>query len=205
MGGMGIPFLTHLIGTSALISIAKANLVVSLTLIPLTLILLEMSNASANKNFFTVIFGAIVSSIKNPMLIGIFLGAAVSFTHTAPLIPKVITDSIEIVTKATVFISLFAVGLALFGTKLKLTKQLVFNFTTKSILSVFVAWGMVSLFKIQGNDAKELIYLMAMPTATLATILSIQWQALPEEATSLYLSTTVLSVFTLPIVIYLLQ
>ena len=40
---MGIPFLTHLIGLTAVVSVARANFIIALTLIPLTIFLMEIN------------------------------------------------------------------------------------------------------------------------------------------------------------------
>jgi hypothetical protein len=204
MGGMGIPFLLHLIGSSALISVAKANFVVSLTLIPVTIFLLELRPSSSQKKI-EVFIQAFISSIKKPMFIAVVIGSLICFTGTNQYIPFAISETMKSISKACIFVSLFAVGLALHNTKINITKPLIFNLFIKSILSAFLAWVFVSIFNIQGNDAKELIFLLAMPTATIATILALQWNAKPDEATSIYLASTLISIITLPILIYLLS
>ena len=73
------------------------------------------------------------------------------------------------------------------------------------LISAIIAWVFTKVFHIEGNNACELIYLLAMPTATIAAVLAIQWEAQPEEATSMYLATTLFSAVTLPVLMYLLQ
>ena len=204
MAGMGIPFLTHIIGSSAIISVARANFVVSLSLIPLTLFLLEV-NDSDSRRPLKAIGHALAQSIRKPMFLAVVFGAMISFSHTSSYIPVVIKDAMEMTAKACIFISLFAVGLALHDTKFQFGKALVLNLFIKSILSGLVAWLFAVLFHLHANDLKEMVFLMAMPTATIATILSMQWQAAHEEAMSLYLCSTVISVVTLPVFIYLLS
>jgi malonate transporter and related proteins len=199
MGGMGIPFLMQVIGVGALLSVAKANFVVALTLI-----LLELdSSSSAGK--WEIFLRAITKSLRKPMLIAVIVGAFISLTHSQHLLPTILTNTVGLISKACIFVSLFAVGVALYGSKIRMTKVFLFNLFIKSILCAFIAWIFTVIFHITGNDAKELIFLLAMPTATIATILAYQWEAQAEEASSLYLASTAISVITLPILMYLLN
>ncbi|HJO94956.1 MAG TPA: AEC family transporter [Victivallales bacterium] len=204
MGGMGIPFLMQVIGVSALLSVAKANFVVALTLIPLTLILLELdSSSSATKR--EMFIKAILKSLKKPMFIAVLAGAFISLAHIRQFIPDIAMNSMNLISKACVFVSLFAVGVALYSTKLRLSKIFLFNLFTKSILAALIAWLITLIFNITGNDAKELIFLLAMPTATIATILAYQWEVQAEEASSIYLASTAFSIITLPVLMFLLN
>lgn len=138
------------------------------------------------------------------MFLAVVFGAIISLFNIYSVIPEPITSSIDHASKACVFMSLLTVGLALYGIRLHLSKMFIFNVIMKSLVSGFIAWGIVILFGITGDSAKELIYLVAMPTATIATIFALQWRAIPDEATSLYLVSTVLSIITLPMWMFLL-
>lgn len=204
MGGMGIPFLVSIIGTGSLIAVAKANFVISLTVIPLTIFLLEYySRPNLNKK--EILAYAFIKSFKKPMFLAVVIGALISLTNIYVIVPTAVTTSINQAAKACVFMSLFTVGLALYGIRLHFSKLFIFNLLMKSFISGFIAWGVVIAFGLTGNPAQELVYLLAMPTATIATIFALQWQAIPEEATSLYLVSTVLSIFTLPMWMFLLN
>jgi malonate transporter and related proteins len=204
MGGMRIPFLLQVIGVGALLSVAKANFVVALTLIPVTLVLLELDSTSSQSKF-KIFIKAISKSLRKPMLLAVIFGSAISLTHLNHFMPVTIMNTMGLIAKACVFVSLFAVGVALNETKLRMTKVFLFNLFIKSILCAFIAWLVTLIFNITGNDAKELIFLLAMPTATIATILAYQWEAQAEEASSIYLASTAISVITLPILMYLLK
>ncbi|WP_440683310.1 AEC family transporter [Cysteiniphilum halobium] len=203
MGGMGIPFLSYVIGSSAIISVAKANFIVSIILIPLTIILLETDSGGqrGKQNLFIFAFSR---SLKTPMFLAVVIGVISSFSGFSDYIPQVIFNSIDSISKACMFVSLFTVGLALYRTKIRFSKLLLFNLLMKSLFSGFIAWFIVTLFGIQGDSAREMVYLLAMPTATIATVLAVQWNARPEEATSIYFSSTLLSLVTLPLFMYLL-
>ncbi len=71
MGGMGIPFLLQLIGAAAIISVARANFVISLTLIPLTIVLLSF-DANAKNSLIATIGAAMWLALKKPLFLAVF-------------------------------------------------------------------------------------------------------------------------------------
>ena len=201
---MGIPFLTYVIGTSALISIAKANFIVSMVLIPLTIIFIEGAKIK-NTTKTTLVVKSFLRSFKQPMFLSVIIGSFFSFSGLTAYIPIFITSGLHGISQACVFVSLFAVGTALYGIKIRFSQSLLFNLLIKSILSGFIALGVTRLFGLTGNDARELVYLLALPTATMATVLSIEWDIDVEEIMSIYLITTILSIITLPVFMYILR
>ena len=203
MGGMGIPFLLHMIGNTALISVVRANFVVALTLIPLTIVLLELQTKN-NVSLLRKIYQAIWRSIKKPLFLSVFIGLIFNLTGITKMIPHAISETLHITAQACVFISLFTVGAALHGKKIILNKIFIFNMSMKCIGSALIALAIVLIFHIHGNDAREFILLLAMPTATVATIMALQWNTETEAAISIYLGSTVCSLLTLPILLYVL-
>ena len=204
MIGMGIPFLMQIIGPSALISVAKASFVVSLTLIPLTIFLFEMS-IDNNQSKLSILIAAFLKSVRKPMFLAVILGTLVSFLGIYQDLPLFMTKTLNELSESCIFLALFTVGLTLYGINIRLSKVFCFNLFIKSFVCGFIAWLVVSLFGISGHSAAELIYIVVMPTATIATIFAIQWKAMPEVATSVYLASTLLAVITLPMWMILLN
>lgn len=207
MGGMGVPFLTLLIGSSATISVAVANFVVAISLIPLTIFLLELGNAvfAGEQLGLSLLFKALKNSLCKPMFIAVLLGSLVSLSHGLVYLPKFVFHTMDIVAQSCNFVSLFAVGVAVYGTKITLTRSLSYNLLIKCLITPVIAWSMIVCFHLTGAKAEELIFLLAMPTATTATILAYQWQVAEEDASSIYMASTLLSIITLPILLLLMQ
>jgi predicted permease len=61
------------------------------------------------------------------------------------------------------------------------------------------------VFSLSGVHAEEMIFLLSMPTATTATILAYQWNVEENEASSIYIVSTALSIITLPVLLMLMQ
>jgi malonate transporter and related proteins len=209
MGGMGIPFLALLIGASSALSVAVANVIVAVTVIPATLFLLELGAtvaASGSPRKGRQIFGAaVVKALKKPMVFSVILGLVFSVSGMSEHLPKFIVSTLDIASKSTNFVSLFAVGVAIYGTRLTLNRELTLNLVLKCLLNPVIVWTVVVLFGLTGTRAEEMILLLAMPTATTATILAYQWNVQEREASSLYMATTALSIVTLPGLLMLMK
>ncbi|MBV8679338.1 MAG: AEC family transporter [Aquitalea sp.] len=209
MGGMGIPFLALLIGASSAISVAVANVIVAVTIIPASLFLLELGEtagrADKTVNGFKIFSSAVVKSLKKPMVAAVLVGLFCSITGLSAFLPKFVTNSTDIVAKSCNFVSLFAVGVAVYGTRLSLSKGLALNMVLKCLLNPVIVWSLVLVFGLSGEHAEEMIFLLAMPTATNAAILAYQWNVQEEEASSIYLTSTALSIISLPLLLVLMQ
>lgn len=210
MAGMGIPFLTLLIGTSSALSVAIANVIVAITIIPATLFLLELGQSvitahSRETRLLNIIGHAGINALKKPMVAAIVLGLLCSCSGVYLWIPKFAISSLDIAAKATNFVSLFAVGVALHGTRLSMSTSLSLNLALKCLLNPIIVWCAVALFGLTGRHAEEMIFLLAMPTATTATILAYQLNVQEKEASSIYLASTLLSIITLPLLLALMK
>lgn len=207
MGGMGVPFLILLLGPGSTISVAIANFVVALSLIPGTIFLLELSDslATGRRVDYRMVLRALRNALIKPMFIGVMLGVLVSMTHATQWLPAFVFNTGKIMSDACNFISLFAVGVAIYGVKLRISRALLLNLGLKSLIAPLISWFVVFALGIQGVSAQELIFLLAMPTATNATILAYQWHVQEDEASGLYMLSTALSVIVLPTLMLLMQ
>lgn len=207
MGGMGVPFLTLLLGASSTISVAVANFVVALTLIPITIFLLEYSTALVHgeKVGFDVVVTAVKGAVMKPMFLAVILGLIISLSNGYRWLPTFVFNSMDIMSDACNFISLLAVGVGVYGVGLKFNKVLVSNIALKCLVAPILAWLAIILFKINGMQAEELVFLLAMPTASTAVILAYKWNVQEEEASGIFLVSSVFSVILLPVLLLLLK
>lgn len=205
---MGIPFLALLIGMSSALSVAIANVIVACSVIPVTIFLLELGNEESNpakSDLFRIICRAIIKSFKKPMVSAVMLGLILSITGISQHLPKFVISTFAIAANSCNFVSLFAVGVAIYGIRISITKSLTINLVIKLLLNPLIAWSMVLIFNLSGTHAEEMIFLLSMPTATTATILAYQWGIEEYEASSIYLVSTVISIITLPLLLWLME
>ncbi|OCG39677.1 AEC family transporter [Gilliamella sp. Bif1-4] len=207
MGGMGVPFLTLMLGAASTISVAIANFVVALSLIPMTIFLLELCDTKLSGGKVTggMILSAVKNSLMKPMFLAVILGLIVSVTDGTKWLPHFVFNTFDIMSNACNFISLIAVGVGIHGVKLKLSKPLMINVVLKSFITPIVALISVYLFGITGMEAEELVFLLAMPTASTAVILAYNWNVEQEQASSIFFASTVLSIFILPTLLLIMD
>ncbi|WP_392552741.1 AEC family transporter [Orbus wheelerorum] len=210
MGGMGVPFLTLLLGASSTISVAVANFVVALTLIPVTIFLLEFCDAKLSGKSVSgmMVLNAVKHSVMKPMFLAVILGLIVSITTKSDgttWVPDFVLNTAGIMSGACNFISLIAVGVGVYGVKITFDKALVINIILKSFFTPIVALIVVHLFGISGMEAEELVFLLAMPTASTAVILAYNWNVQQKEASSIFLASTALSVIILPSLLLIMK
>lgn len=207
MGGMGVPFLTLMLGASSTISVAIANFVVALSLIPMTIFLLELchTKVSGGKVTGNMIFSAVKNSLMKPMFLAVILGLIVSITNGLTWMPHFVFNTFDIMSNACNFISLIAVGVGIYGVQLNLSKLLVVNVLLKSFVTPVVALIAVHLFGLKGIEAEELVFLLAMPTASTAVILAYDWEVEQEHASSIFFASTILSIFILPTLLLIME
>lgn len=207
MGGMGVPFLTLMLGASSTISVAIANFVVALSLIPMTIFLLELchTKVSGGKVTGNMIFSAVKNSLMKPMFLAVILGLIVSVTNGLTWMPHFVFNTFDIMSNACNFISLIAVGVGIYGVQLNLSKLLVVNVLLKSLVTPVVALIAVHLFGLKGIEAEELVFLLAMPTASTAVILAYDWEVEQEHASSIFFASTILSIFILPTLLLIME
>ncbi|MCX8642436.1 MULTISPECIES: AEC family transporter [unclassified Gilliamella] len=207
MGGMGVPFLTLMLGASSTISVAIANFVVALSLIPMTIFLLELchTKVSGGKVTGNMIFSAVKNSLMKPMFLAVILGLIVSVTNGLTWMPHFVFNTFDIMSNACNFISLIAVGVGIYGVQLNLSKLLVVNVLLKSFVTPVVALIAVHLFGLKGIEAEELVFLLAMPTASTAVILAYDWEVEQEHASSIFFASTILSIFILPTLLLIME
>ena len=101
MGGMGIPFLALLIGAGSAVSVAVANVIVAVTIIPGTLFLLELGSTAGRADGHKVSAGkiittAVIESLKKPMVSAVLVGLVFSMTGMSAFLPKFLISSLDI-------------------------------------------------------------------------------------------------------------
>jgi predicted permease len=129
MAFMGIPIFLVLFGEEALISIVVGNLITSLIMIPLTVSILEMAEASEAK---TNIMFLVLKVFKKPLVLAPIIGAI--FSGLTILIPALVQESLKLIGGTTSGVSLFALGLTMSQDKVSISKAVLFNVFNKNLV-----------------------------------------------------------------------
>ena len=141
--------------------------------------------------------------LKMPIAHGAFLGIIFQLCHI-PL-GKSLLASIGMIGDSSVVIIMIVLGMQL--AKMKVTQidlpKVSFALITRMVISPCVAFCLVYFAPIDIIYKQVLIVLAAMPTAANTTLLSIQFNTKPELVSSATFISTLISLITLPIVLYL--
>lgn len=141
--------------------------------------------------------------IKMPIAYGAFLGIIFQLCHI-PLSAAVF-NSISMIGDSSIIIIMIILGMQLAKIRIKQLDypKTSFALLTRMIISPLVAFGLVYFMPIDFVNKQVLIVLAAMPTAANTTLMSVQFNTKPELVSSATFISTILSLITLPIVLWL--
>jgi malonate transporter and related proteins len=168
---MGIPIFMVLFGEESLISIVIGNLITSLIMIPLTVSILEIAQASEVK---TNIMALVLK-----------------------VMPALAMESLILIGGTTSGVSLFALGLIMSQDKVSISKPVLLNVFNKTVVHPLIMFGAVIAFGITGALANEAILLCALPPAIMTTMFAAKYDVLRLESSSSTVVGTVFALFTM--------
>jgi predicted permease len=121
-------------------------------------------------------------------------------------IPQTIYIPINYISNAFIAMALVTLGVQLGSMKwqIKLSDVIISNFL-RLIIGPAIAFLVVILFGFHGLMAKALVLSSAVPTSLSSVLLAVEFDNEPEFASQAIFSSTIFSVFTVTLVIYLLQ
>jgi predicted permease len=199
MAFMGIPIFVVLFGEGALISIVIGNLITSLIMIPLTVSILEIGQASGARTNITLL---LLRVFKKPLVLAPLAGGIVS-SLTLP-VPVLALNSLKLIGETTSGVSLFTLGLILSQDEFRISKPILYNVFSKNLVHPLIMWGVVVAFGITGDVAKEAILLCALPPAIMTTMFAAKYNVLKLESSSSTVLGTVVASFSMPTIMHAL-
>ncbi len=202
MAFMGVPVLTSVIGTSAVLPVVIGNLISSFVLLPLTLTLLEAGSPDQKKEQrAAVIRSSILSAVKEPLVWAPLAGIVMAVAQI-PL-PDLGQKSFNLIGEATSGVALFALGLVLSGQKLRIGLPAVMNIFFKILVQPLTMWLLAILLGVTGVYRREMILLGALPTASMTAMFAVQYKVYTDESDATILVGTIISIVTLGVCIVL--
>jgi malonate transporter len=202
MAFMGVPLLTAVIGSSAVLSVVVGNLISSFVLLPVTLTFLQPSSTTRQgRKKGAVIWHSVLGAIKQPLVWAPLAGVIIALTHIP--FPTVANKSFTLIGEATSGVALFAMGLLLSGQKLHIGIAAASNVVFKILVQPAVMWGLAIVLGVTGVQSREMILLGALPTASMTAMFAVQYNVYQDESEATILVSTVLSIVTLGIIVAL--
>jgi len=202
MAFMGVPVLSAVIGSSAVLSVVIGNLISSFLLLPLTLTLLEAGKSGKkDANPWAVVAKSILGAIKQPLVWAPLAGIALALLQL-PL-PGVVSASFNLIGTATSGVALFALGLVLSGKKLEFGSSVLINTVFKIALQPAAMLLLALVLDVTGVYRREMILLAALPTASMTAMFAVEYDVYVVESEATILVSTILSVVTIGVLIAL--
>jgi malonate transporter and related proteins len=202
----GIPIFKGLFGEASLFSIALADVLGCVTVVPLTVVLLEIrgqhSATSEDKQVGALIWNGLSSSFVKPMVWAPLLGAVLALLGVD--FPKEIDNMLSLIGSTTGGASLFLAGLIISSYSIKINTDILLNISGKMILQPALMALLALLFVIPNPLGREGILMCAIPASAVAPILAAQYQVFETESASTVVLDSVLIVVTFTIIIPLI-
>ncbi|MFY0676759.1 MAG: AEC family transporter [Neptuniibacter sp.] len=199
---MGIPLAYFLFGDEGTLPVVIATLITNMVFI---VWLSFFANLSSGQSPWQTLQKTFVGMfMKNPVLIAPILGGLVSFYSLET--PKPLSNLFSMLAPSAAPVALFAMGASLVGLQLRSEmKQLTWVTMVKMVLNPLIAFAVVWYLDLDSFWAASVVMMSALPTGTMVFIFAKQHELRVNLASSAIMSTTILSLFSLSILLPLIS
>jgi malonate transporter and related proteins len=201
----GIPILTPLFGAGSLLTIATAALIFNITLVPITVTMLEYERqrvaGGTKASLWTLVGRSVLDSFRRPYVWAPLLATILVLCDVR--VPTEIQNMLELIASATAGLALFVAGLILAAFRIKLSLEILGNVSVKMIVQPVIMGLLVAVLAIAKPVGSEAILICTISTAVICPMLAVRYKVYEAEAASTFLLTTVSMVVVVPIAITL--
>lgn len=206
----GVPIFKGIFGPASLLSIASATVLASITILPLTIVLLEIgAQHSANKTnqqpqgIVTLILQGLLTSFKKPMVWAPLLGAVIVLLDID--FPTEIDAMLSLIGSTTGGASLFLAGLVIASYSVKLNREILVNVLGKMVLQPALMAALVVPFAIHNPLGREAILICAIPATSVLPIFAARYKVYETETSSTVVIDSVLMLITFTLTVLLVD
>jgi predicted permease len=194
VGFMGFPVIQSIFGVGAVFYVTLFNIAFGVLSYSVGLIMISGRGDKMNLRL-----------LLNPMMVVSVLTVVVFYTRLS--VPAILTDAVELVGKMTTPSAMLILGstLAFIPIKAVFSEYRIYLMTFVKLLVIPVlTWLLLSLFVTDKLILGVLVALSAMPAATNATMLCMEYGGNEQLASKGVFLTTLFSVITIPLLLFLL-
>ena len=204
VGFFGPPIFQGLFGPSSLVSIAFASTLSAVTMIPLTLVLLEIHHQRTTRGegqrVSSLIVQSLANTLKKPMVWAPLIGVALVLAGAR--VPPLLDNMLMLIGSSTSGASIFLAGLIIAAYEIRLNREVIANALVKMVAQPLLMVLLVAALKVGSPLAGEGIVICAIPTAVFAPLLAPRYRIYEVESSSTLMATALLMIVTLPIAIF---
>lgn len=202
---VGFPVLGYLFGTdAATIPVAVSGLTMNLVQFPASMVLLTIATAGKNGTDGpkTSLFGHVLDAFKQPVVWSPILAFIIMMLDFD--IPDPIRKSLELLGKTTGGAALFAAGIILYSHRVTFNSKVAVSAASRNLVIPALVGAIVFLLGMRPEIGKETVLAMAIPTSSVCVILAVQFQTAEQEIASTLFFSTILSLPTMGLFIWLM-
>ncbi len=145
---------------------------------------------------------AMIGYFKMPVLYAMMAGLLCNALNIP--IPSVILVPANMIADAMIGLALLTLGAQVARIQFKAALSAVYSsLTVRLIISPIIALLIIWLFRVDGVTAQALLIASAMPTSVNSAVIAEEYKNYPEFAAQVVLFSTIISAFTVSLVIYL--
>ena len=190
MAYCGPPVLIAVLGAGGLLPVVVGNLLVSIILVPATLII-GASSSHGHRGPGAEIWQA----MSQPLVFLPVIGAIVAIAGI-PL-PRLVSDSADEIGRSAAGVALFTLGVILAHTKFSLDRQVLFNVAVKNIVQPALMLGVGMLLALDATMLKMVLLTGVLPSATEVAALSIANKTYADVAPATTMASTFFAIVSI--------
>lgn len=198
MAYCGPPVLTAAVGAQGLLAVIVGNLVVTLILVPLTMVILQLSDpskANEKENEVLLVERSLLGAVKQPLVWLPVLGAILAIVGVR--LPDLIDNSVEQIGQAAGGVALFTLGLMLAQNSVRLGRDVVVNVALKNLIQPAIILGAALAFRLDSTLTKEVFLIGVMPSAIEASVLAQRYGAYTQQAAATTAASTFFAIISI--------
>src|SRR5258708_26006713 len=195
----GLPVLTAVIGSQGLLPIIVGNLVVSVLMVPITIVLLGEMGGTKHES----LLDNLKSTVTKPLVWAPILGAVLVLFGVK--LPPLAEASIKLVGGTAGGTALFALGVMLSGLTPRLDKMAISVLLLKNLVQPAVALALALAFHFSGVLSKGIVLAAACPCATASAMLASTYRIDEQPTTSAVVLSNIAGILTIATSLYVVE
>lgn len=198
MAYCGPPVLTAAVGAQGLLAVIVGNLVVTLIMVPLTMVILQLSDpskANEKENEVLLVERSLLGAVKQPLVWLPVLGAILAIVGVR--LPDLIDNSVEQIGQAAGGVALFTLGLMLAQNSVRLGRDVVVNVALKNLIQPAIILGAALAFRLDSTLTKEVFLIGVMPSAIEASVLAQRYGTYTQQAAATTAASTFFAIISI--------
>jgi len=195
----GLPVLAAVIGAQGLLPVIVGNLVISVLMVPVTILLLGAMDGTKHES----LGDNLKSTVTKPLVWAPVLGALLVVFGVK--LPPLLETSVKLIGATAGGTALFALGVMLSGLRPRLDKTAVSVFLLKNILQPALALLLALGFHFSGVVSNGVVLAAACPCATASAMLASTYRIDEQPTTSAVVVSNIAGVLTMAAWIFVVE